>query len=272
MALSKLNHINTGKDGVLDGTSPADVDELVAEMGRHRRVVLHFHGGLVNKKAGMESAERLKRDCYDLTPAHAVFFVWESGLLEVLAHNLGEIAGEEIFKDLAKWLFKFAIGKLQHVVGVKGAALQMPSDMEIYRELARRDKNEEPFDGITPPAGISELSPEERSTFEETLATDTEFQQSVQAIVASVIPQTILTGEKGVVLRMRKSARTLMSPQVIEEIKADAEAAQRQGAKMGIFATAKLIESAATILIRVINRFREGRDHGLYPTVVEDIL
>jgi hypothetical protein len=72
MALSKLCFINTGSGA--DSTTSEEVDAIVDELARHPRVVLHFHGGLVNKQAGLEGAERLKGDCYDLVPAHPVFF------------------------------------------------------------------------------------------------------------------------------------------------------------------------------------------------------
>jgi hypothetical protein len=76
------------------------------------------------------------------------------------------------------------------------------------------------------------------------------------------------TGEKGVVTRVRKSSHTLMSPEVIENL---TEGMESEGEK-GFIATAKLVQSAGTVLFRVIKRFHAGHDHGVYPTVVEEIL
>jgi hypothetical protein len=262
MALSKLCFINTG--GGADLTTSENVDAIVDELARHRRVVLHFHGGLVSKQAGLEGAERLKGACYDLVPAHPVFFIWESGLLEVISHNLGEIAGEDIFKTLLKWLLKFTVGKLEQTPGEKGIEFRTPTDMEFYEELSLR----EPFEDVKAPEGLSEITPAQQASFARQLASDSEFQRSASSAVSTLLPTAVATGEKGAVTLVRKSARTLMSPDVIESL---TEGIEREGEK-GFIATAKLAQSAATVLVRVIKRFRGGHDHGVYPTVVEEIL
>src|SRR5262245_3868704 len=112
MPLQKIYYINTGKDGALDGTTEIDIDKIFEILATQEKVVLHFHGGLVSRTAGMEGAERLRLECYDGSGAHPVFFVWESGLIETVRHNLSEIFGEDIFKILLKWLLKYAAAKL----------------------------------------------------------------------------------------------------------------------------------------------------------------
>lgn len=270
MPISKSHYINTGKDGVLDATNEQDVDELFRALATAPKIVLHFHGGLVPEKSAMEMAERLDRDCYKPAGAHAVFFVWESGLIETLKHNITEIFGEDMFKILLKWVLKFAAGKLLEGAGGKSPALQTPSDMEVYTELAKNEQGREAFEDWTVPPALSEVTEEERAAFERTLEKDNDFQETVQAIVNSVVPQTTTSGEKGITLRTRRSARTLMSPDIVDELKNDAEAARAEG-KKGIFKSAKLIKAAAEIFARVVRRFVQRRDHGLYPTVVEEI-
>src|SRR5271166_163696 len=213
MALSKLCFINTGRGA--DSTTSEEVDAIVDELARHRRVVLHFHGGLVSKQAGLEGAERLKGACYDLVPAHPVFFIWESGLLEVVSHNLTEITGEDIFKTLSKWLLKFTVGKLEQTPGEKGVEFRTPTDMEFYEELSLRDQNQEPFRDVKAPEGLSDITPAEQASFAQRLASDLEFQRSASSAVSTLLPTAVATGEKGAVTLVRKSARTLMSPDVI---------------------------------------------------------
>ena len=66
---------------------PKDIDAIVAALCKdpRRHLVLHFHGGLVSKRAGLSVSARLT-PVY--SPAadrggHPVSFVWESeGLIE----------------------------------------------------------------------------------------------------------------------------------------------------------------------------------------------
>ena len=78
--------------------------------------MLHFHGGLVSESTGRAIAERLVGE---YSPAHAVFFIWESGFLETVRHSLSSIAGESIFNRLLETISKWAVGKLQTALGLK---------------------------------------------------------------------------------------------------------------------------------------------------------
>src|SRR6478609_8879702 len=271
MSLPKINYINTGRDGMLDGTTEQDIDAMFDALKAQSKVVLHFHGGLVSRAAGMAGAERLKTESYDGSGAHPVFFVWESGLLEVVRHNLREIFGEDIFKILLKWLLKYASAKLE-AGGAKSPLLAVPPDIEIYKELVKLDAGKEPFSDFEVDAGISEISEAEQDAFEAEMGRDADFQETVQAIVNAIVPEEQTSGAKGIVIRTRHSMRTLMSPEVVEQLKSDVDNAKSGGQAKGIFSTAALIKKAAVILIRVVRRFVQKRDHGLYPTVVEEIL
>ena len=271
MPLSKLYYINTGKDGLLDGTSEQDLDAMFDLLKTQEKIAVHFHGGLVSLKAGLEGAARLKTECYDGSGAHPVFFVWESGLIEVIQHNFGEIFGEDIFKILLKWVLKYASAKME-AGGAKSPLMATPSDMEIYRELAKLDANAEPFAAFKADPALSEITETEGLAFRAELEGDADLQETVQAIVNAVLPEVEAAGAKGITTRTRRSARTLMSPEVVEELAGDAADAKAGGKAKGILSTAALIRKAAVILARVVRRFMQKRDHGLYPTVVEEIL
>ncbi len=99
MSLSKDHYINL-KNGVFDSTSRDDLEHLFTSFSNGPNsdtLVVHFHGGLVGEKAGMAVAERLL-PVYRSAGSYPVFFVWESGLLDVISHNLGEISREKIFQ------------------------------------------------------------------------------------------------------------------------------------------------------------------------------
>ncbi len=270
MPLDKKFFLNTGKDGVLDDTSPADVRALVDQLPSHPKLLFHFHGGLVSKKNALASAENLLPH-YQSTGAHPIFFVWESDFVSAVSHNLHEINREAIFKALVKMLVKFTVGKLLDLEGGKATGqLQLPTDIEVAIELKKAENAAEPFPTITPTEQLSALNDAERAAFEVQLMADTKFQQAVNEVVAAATPDQAEQTEnaKGILTVNRASAKTLMSPDVVAAIRADVEA----NAGKGLISTALLIKQAGEILVRIINRFIEKRDHGVYCTVVEEIL
>jgi len=271
MALDKTFYIHTSRDGILEGTTEDDVRALVADLKNATKVVIHLHGGLVPQAAALQKAERLA-PVYQAAGARPVFMVWESGFLETISNNLHEIDKEKIFSLIVKRVLKFAVGKLTATEGSKGTGqLPLPKDLEISKEFNKRLKRQPHGDvpyGQFTPKRLDELTDAERKRFEDSLATDTEFQNEVQAIVDTVRPEQIEAASKGIAAKRRKSTITLMSPEIVDELVADAE---KKGGK-GIFSSAAMILKAGQILWRVINRFRHGRDHGLYTTVVEEVL
>ena len=106
MQFDKEHVIHTKGDGVLGDTDAADVSALVARLADQERVVIHLHGGLVNKSRALEIAERLTPE-YLGTHTYPVFMVWESGLFDSIFNNLREISEEPIFQTLLKKLLKW---------------------------------------------------------------------------------------------------------------------------------------------------------------------
>jgi len=268
--LSKSFYINTGKDGILGDTTPDDVDALVANLKDQDKIVLHFHGGMVTKKNGKEGAAKLLPH-YQAAGAYPVFFVWESFILDVMLRNLDEINKEKIFKKLVSLLVKFAVGKLMDVDGGKATGqLQLPDNIEVAIELEKLKSSEVPYADLAATEKLQQLNENEKKNFEQSLLEDQSFQKAVRDIVTSseTNNQQQETNAKGILTLDRSSAETLMSPQVIEELKDDVAANQGKG----VLSTALLIKRAGEILVRVIQRFIEKRDHGVYTTVVEEIL
>jgi hypothetical protein len=261
--------IHTGRDGRLVGQSETDVSAVVAELGAARRAVVHFHGGLVNRKAGMATANRLD-PWYRAVAAVPAFFVWESGLVETVKNNLGDIARETIFTILRDRLLKHVVGKVNATAGQKAAGqLPYPKDIELATELKRAADHGEPYAHLAAPANLDETTEAERRQLEKELEKDVDFQQEARAIAREALPTvaTELDSSKGVLARQRKSAKTLLSPAVVQELEVETS----KGAK-GVLSTASLILRAGSILVHVVRRLRARRGHGIYPTVVEEIL
>ena len=98
MPLSKDHYLNL-KNGVFDSTSRDDLQHLFTNFSNDPnsgKLAVHFHGGLVGEKAGMAIANRLL-PVYRSAGSYPVFFVWESGLLEMAksAQNTPKTPGFE---------------------------------------------------------------------------------------------------------------------------------------------------------------------------------
>ena len=260
--------IETGANGVLV-TTEADVDRLVAALADEQKIVLHFHGGLVDAEAGRRIAAGLQKT-YEDAGAYPVFFVWHAGLLEVQKANLGEIVEEEIFGLLQKWVTKFAAGKLMQEPGQKGLTLTTPSDVDVLTELAGRDDDREPYADLEIPDDLDELTPEEQAQFEAEVGVDPAVRNATAAIVDDLLPEDEVAVSRGVEVSRRGSGKTLMDPAVLDDFRQEAETAA--AGQKGIVSGALLARKGARVLVRVIGRFRAGTAHGVYPTIVEEIL
>src|ERR1043165_3230557 len=108
------------KDGRFDadyGTSAADLSQIFNTLKQNKTqpLVLHFHGGLVDKQAGITAANALT-PFYEKAGVYPLFFVWESGWQEVLQQNLPEIFRESIFQRILLRVTQFAKGKIDKAV------------------------------------------------------------------------------------------------------------------------------------------------------------
>ncbi len=271
MALDKKYYIHTGKDGILKSTNEADMRSLISELKKSQKIAIHFHGGLVNKKSALDSAE-LQLPVYINAGVHPVFMIWESGLTETIFNNLREINKEAIFGLLVKILLQYTVGKLTDMGGAKASGqILLPGDIEVDNEFKKRKRNELPFGDVEPIANLSELSEAERERFEDELAQDSDFQEEIQAIVDGAQPEAEkkTTTAKGIIASHRRSSKTLMSPDVVDKLVTDT--AENKG--KGILPTSiELALRAGKILARIIKRHIDKRDHGVYATVVEEVL
>ncbi|HRF79996.1 MAG TPA: hypothetical protein PL070_07915, partial [Flavobacteriales bacterium] len=109
-------------------TDRAYVKALIAQAMERKDptgLVIHFHGGLIGYNEGIDIANKLE-PVYRDGGAFPVFFVWESGLWEIVRNNLGELAREHLFKLLWKRVANMAKRKLMQELGMKSAG-KLPS-------------------------------------------------------------------------------------------------------------------------------------------------
>lgn len=257
-----MHVIHTGRDGLLAGTSAAEVAEIARAAAASERVVIHVHGGLVGTDRGMAIAARLTPE-YQRAGAYPVFFVWSSGLLETITGNLREILLEDLGRRLLRWLLRYTVGMLSDRAGGRaGTELTLPYEMEVNAELRARDSGHEPYAGLRARADLPPVGPSEREQFEQAVGTDDELAAELAAVLAG---RHDSGGTRSATAA--RPVRTLMSPDVLAEIDPGGGAGER-----GLVSTALLAKKAAAVFGAVVARFRAGTDHGVYPTVVEELL
>src|SRR5262249_4352205 len=148
-------------------------------------------------------------------------------------------------------LYQYTIGYLRPRTGARGrgTAAALPREELIQLELEKAKVLQEPFVTIQPPVRLAEVSEEEKAQFIKELEDDPAFQnacrEAAQPTDGLEIPHELLKRKLPEGVRPRSGV---------------------------LVATAKLAWTAGEVLVRIISRFRKGRDHGVYATVVEELL
>ena len=248
-----LNAINVGKGGTFQAggekqSSPADVDaifEAIITSGRNK-VVVHFHGGLIKESAGFEIAAKMT-PLYLSAGAYPVSFVWETGLLETVTRNLNTINQTRLFQKILKYVIKFSSEKLGGGFG-KG-----PGEPVTFTEIERELEKDDGFKAMDESArgGAARIDADNvdalRPDLEELISEELEMDEDFQEILDREAP-----GDPH------------LDPEVLGDIR-DEEA-------KGLLGWGALVKILARVVLQVIRRFVARRDHGFYPTVVEEVI
>ncbi|MDW6094374.1 alpha/beta hydrolase [Vibrio rhizosphaerae] len=247
--LSKLNYLNVGDDGTFrktgkDYSTPEDVDALIEFLKTQDKLVIHFHGGLIKESAGMQIAEKLSKS---YKGAHPLTIVWETGLLETVQDRITDVYKTKLFKKLLLWVAKKASKYLpaDFQIGTRGA--KELTDAEILDEL----NNERPFEHLTPT-----LSQGAKGA--DFSLTEMELDNLIDEIEAELETEIDMTDPQISAMLTGYNAQKITGPQT------------SKGQARGI--SVKLIKDLAKLSVQVIRRLANGTHHGLYPTIVEEIL
>ena len=246
--------------GQFAGSKREDLTRFFQGLSRNNAndLVVHFHGGLVGREAAHTSARRLSKT-YDAAGVGSLFFVWNTDLGTTLKKNLLAIAREAVFwtvvsrvRSLVMWA---GLDIPVAVAGIRGSRrppLVLPPN-ETAEEVRRKAKQPDPV--IAP----RKLTAQEEMEALQALERD----GSLQRRFAELAPAT--QGDRGARAAVRKP--TLMSPELL----AQAYPRSARGARAGpitIFLLRRVVAAAGA----VIKRYLTKTHHGLYPTVVEEVL
>ncbi len=259
--LNKLYYLNVGPNGTFApsgdprfDSSPQNVDSIIKELKvkNQKKIVLYFHGGLVNQYSGMDSATRITHLINSTTQFHPISFVWETGLLETITSNLTEIYKTELFKGLVKKVLKIGGKKLGIDLMSNGSARGMGNipDKEMDRQL----RMIEPFQNLTYSSqSRSIISSQPDSQLLDELKEEVDADITLDYKFLNLIESEKETTEKAF-LDLDKLSDT------------------SEDNSRGIISTVAIVKALVKVIFRVIKRHVNQRDHGFYPTIVEEIL
>lgn len=260
-SLSKLYYINAGKNGTFSASGnskydslPGDVDAIFNYLKNNNKshIAVYFHGGLVNEEAGMLTAKRFTRKALEKTDVHPVSFIWETGPIETLKQNIDVVMHTSFAKAILKRVIKIAGEQLGIDIdtseGIKGVGTMDYG--EIERELAK----EAPFEDYTTDEGKKAASGVE-------MMDDEQLERRIHAEVEYEFSPDELEAAFNA---LSEQEMRLFNPELIEEN-------NEEGSK-GLFSWAGIIKASITIIYKVIKRHVKKRDHGFYPTIIEEIL
>lgn len=277
MEMKHCIHIKNGHFSPETETQAANIYSQLAEYeagASPAGLVVHFHGGLVSF-AGGKCIARALIPVYREAGAYPLHVIWEAGPLEAIFNNLEDIGREEIFREFVRKAMEYAFGRLKGTVGVKGGGGQAINPQEITRAVddwlgGRGDAV--PFENIkmlqtnvqTRTAHI-EMDDAMRMEIQADLEMDQRFCRAIAAVYGGLLPP----GEAGAVrgVGTRAARDTLMDPNALAEMAVTPICGRR-----GILNPVKVAAAIAKVVVRVVGRFIAGRDHGLYGTVVEEVL
>ncbi len=253
------------------GGGPEGLSKFFSDLGtsKPKHVVIHFHGGLVSRQSGEDSAADLSPK-YEESGARPLFIIWETGWQEIVDQNLPSIFQEDIFKRILRRVTQFVRAKLDKTLG--GAQAKAVSDLPLKLEDQIRASIEAARAGksaLFPDLALDQLpddtalTPEENQQIQRTIESDVLLQDELQEI-ANTRQQPSDAASRSITAQ--GSAKTLMDPGVLDEI-----TPVKEGAK-GIVSMVMLGKHVIVIVASVIARFVKHRDHGAYLTIMEEIM
>jgi hypothetical protein len=208
------NIISVGLDGTFTQTGKTatidrDIDRLFDDLSKsnNKKIVLYFHGGLVNEDSGRKQAEFIAN--FFMAEADTIAFVWKTGFREIFQQKI-ELIQQSNFQKLQEIVSRYTHDRLDK--GGKGSSSE---DIENAREDICKQ-----------------------------LDLDSDFYDLLKNFDSQEIPK----------------------PEVenIKNTETDVEKTKGVGGILTSLAVAKLI-------INIVRRHQTGRDHGLYPTIIEEI-
>jgi hypothetical protein len=240
-------------------------DRLMTEVGASAapKLMLFVHGGLVSEADGRDGAAFLHQA---LTPTRpdwtSGYLVWRSGLAEILGVRHERLAQNRLFNRLvAKTLARVS----EHVVA-PGIAATVAALAETDLEAAMAAAEAAPVrTAAEVRADLESKGEAERTDYVEDL---TEEQLNGSAIAAYISRDAELSA---LIAAAGAEPDELLDREIIDEIDARTIVGPGSAGDRATAAGPVILYHVVRAAYRVLRRFVTERDHGLGPTVVEEV-
>lgn len=254
------------ENGDFAGDGRQHYDRLVDALGASDapRLLIHVHGGLVSEAAGRMAAERL-----DSIQGYAMlkndgwttaYFLWESSVREAVLNNQAELAKQPL---LVRYILKLA-------AWIEGAVSVAEETDDPLAAVQRA------LDGPPPPPEVlsARMGQAEYDLLDvaESLADD-------QLLATSLADQlrndvTLRKLHEGVEAAARTGQETRhdLDAEVMARVRARVVGPSTSDHLSFTKAELAILPLIVRAGYRVLRRYRNGRDHGAYCTIVEEIL
>lgn len=248
-------------------------------------LVVHLHGGLVSRDYAFADIVPRLSQRYLAANAYPLFFVWESGLKESLVNNKDELLKDPTFRELVKKVTEWALrkGTAAAAVTVRGEDGAPVEDVDLFRA-----QFDDYFDGqraeppvpdasgagnelppVTKDAFVDEQDLVEQMTQEFEAGFDRGFNEAIGRAYNATIPPSDVTTKGAATGTKARADHVLLDSAALDEM---FPPTPEDVTVKGFFTWAAVAKFVAKIVIAVIKRYRAGHDHGLYCTVVEEVL
>ncbi|HEY4088736.1 MAG TPA: hypothetical protein VGM43_22555, partial [Bryobacteraceae bacterium] len=262
--------LKAGKFDTQNAPGEAGLVQVFSEIKETKpeRLVIHFHGGLVDRALGETAAAELL-PLYTSAGATPLFVIWETGWKEIVEQNIPTIFKEDIFNRLVRRVAQFVKAKADKETsddGTRGiGAMELPKEGAIKAEIDKAQNGEEMFQdaAFDQLPRSTQLTADEQEQIQKEIENDKELRTELQQIAnARKEPSEEVTRS----VTEAGSSETLMSPEVLEDISPTATG------ERGLISTVMLAKHVVVIVASVISRLSKGRGHGVYLTIVEEVM
>jgi hypothetical protein len=231
-------------------TSLENLETIVKDISvaNRKRLIIYFHGGLVDEKSGIESAIKVNQELKH-QDHYIISFIWETGLGDTLKDNLTDIFKSKQGKRLLKWVIRAVTKKLAFGT-LKGGSGQGVSIEDIEKEL----ENLKPFADFDTKGTVNTRSAKVNIASE---ADKEELEQDLREEIEDYYFNKNENEDEWF-----DGAPSNVSTDLTKE------ESDTKNKGFGFYGVAKAVVKVAW---RVLKRYRANRDHGLHATVVEEI-
>lgn len=279
----------SGRLGSPPQTAPSEVGRILnkaaAAQPKHG-LVIHMHGGLNGREYVLSDIVPRMSNFYLSAETYPLFFVWRSGVTDSLILNKNELLADPAFRELVKKVSEWTLKK--EALGLftfKGLAGGKINDVHHFRREFDRFFDEE---REAPPAGLDSVQADASqgkvksrvpdngklaTEIEAALDDDPAFQKAmIEAYNTSMAASDVVTKGAG---STNKALKGLLNQRALDEMfppdgmEGPSDSDLKSWAVLGWIGVARFVSK---IVIAVIKRRRAGRDHGIYCTVVEEVL